>query len=167
MYDYYNYYGYSNPSYYTTNASPTDIAGIKGFMLGAGVFVWIILLALVILILIAKWQMFKKANVGGWEALIPIHSDIVELQLGKVTTAWWFLNLTIIIPFIGFIGPLFLLFWKSIAISKAFGKGTGFGVLLAFFPFVCYPILGFGSAQYVGTQNDQSTPTPTPITPAE
>ena len=161
----YDYSVYSDPSYYSnysSTVSPTDIASIQGFILGMGLFFWIVVLVLGLLILIAKWKMFKKANVDGWEALIPIHNGIVELQLGGIKTAWWFLNLLVFIPILGWIAPLILYFWKSIALSKAFGKGAGFGVLLAFFPFICYPILGFGSAQYVGPQNNQPTPTPTP-----
>lgn len=36
----------------------------------------------------------------------------------------------------------------GIEVAKAFGKGTGFGVGLALFSFVFYPLLGFGDAVY-------------------
>ena len=35
-------------------------------------------------------------------------------------------------------------------VAKNFGKGTGFGIGLAFLGFIFYPILGFGSATYQG-----------------
>ena len=38
----------------------------------------------------------------------------------------------------------------SVDIAKSFGKGTGFGIGLALLPFIFYPILGFGDAQYQG-----------------
>jgi hypothetical protein len=38
----------------------------------------------------------------------------------------------------------------AIALAEKFGKGAGFGIGLAFLPFIFYPILGFGSATYVG-----------------
>lgn len=151
-----NYY---NP-YYTTSssaaASNSDVAGIVAFILGLGILFWLIAIAVIILVLVARWKTFKKANINGWEALIPVHSDIVELQLGDVSTAIWFLNLIAICG----IGPIIFAFWKNIALAKAFGKGAGFGVLLTFFPFVCYPILGFGKAEYVGiNKNDTTTNT--------
>ena len=106
----------------------------------------LVMLAIGILLIVARWKVFKKANVPGWESLIPVHSDVVELQLGGIKTGWWFLNLIVICG----IGPIILTFWKSIALSKAFGKGTGFGILMVFFPYICYPILAFGKAEYVG-----------------
>ena len=138
-------------SYYTTSNVDTQqlanaLGSAFGAILGVGILFWLVAIALGILTIVAKWKVFKKANIPGWESLIPIHSDVVELQLGGIQTGWWFLNLIVICG----IGPLVIHFWKSIALAKAFGKGAGFGVLLALFPFVCYPILAFGSAEYVG-----------------
>ena len=47
-------------------------------------------------------------------------------------------------------------FWVilSISLAKSFGKDTGFGVATFFFSFITYPMMGMGSATYVG---------PTPI----
>lgn len=150
---YNNYYG---SSYYSTPPTTTTTSGEAGAIiatiLGLGIVFWLIVIALSILILVARWKVFKKAGVGGWESLIPVHSDIVELQLGGVQTYWWFLNLIVLCG----IGPIILAFWKNIALSKAFGKGTGFGVLLTFFPYVCYPILGFGKAEYVGPEKKET-----------
>jgi hypothetical protein len=41
----------------------------------------------------------------------------------------------------------------SIDVAKGFGKDVGFGIGLAFLPFIFYPILGFGSSQYQSQQN--------------
>jgi hypothetical protein len=44
-------------------------------------------------------------------------------------------------------------------LSKSFGKGAGFTVGMLFLPIIFYPILAFGSAQYVGPGgNAFSTP---------
>ena len=146
MYSSYNNY------YSSANDDVAGIGAIVATILGLGAMFWIIAIALLVLTYVAKWKLFKKANIDAWEALIPVHNDIVELKLSGVKTYWYFLNLIVLCG----IGPLVFLFWKSIALSKAFGKGTGFGVLLAFFPFVCYPILAFGSAQYVGPEANNS-----------
>jgi len=34
--------------------------------------------------------------------------------------------------------------------ARRFGKGTGFGIGLFFLPFVFFPLLAFGDAQYAG-----------------
>ena len=155
-------------SYYTTTAASkaASTAGTEEIVkaiLGIGVMFWIVLIAVAVLIYVAKWKVFKKANKDGWEALIPVHSDIIELQLGGIKTYWWFLNCIAVIPFLGwFLGwipMLILAFWKSIALAKAFGKGAGFGVLLALFPFVMYPILAWGSAEYIGPEGATVTTT--------
>lgn len=58
-------------------------------------------------------------------------------------------------------------------LAKAFGKSTGFGVLLVLLPFIGFPILAFGPAKYVGKKFVTATPKtdqtpPAPIdTPAQ
>jgi hypothetical protein len=148
---------YSTPYAASRAATPAGADGVVAAMLGMGVIFWIAVIALAILTVVAQWKVFKKANVDGWEALIPIHSTIVELQLGGVKTYWYFLNLIVICG----IGPIVFSFWKSIALAKAFGKGTGFGVLLALLPFVGYPILAWGNAEYVGPQTNETPKTTT------
>lgn len=147
-----SYYGSTYGSYGSSASSTAGVEGVLSAILGLGVFFWIVMIAAVVVVCVARWKVFKKANVDGWESLIPGHCDVVELQLGGMKTAWWFLNLVAICG----IGPIVFTFMKSIALAKAFGKGTGFGIILALFPFVGYPILAWGSAQYVG--NGVSTP---------
>ena len=55
---------------------------------------------------------------------------------------WWILLL--LIPFIGIVIAILV----TIEVAKNFGKGTGFGLGLAFLGFIFYPILGFGDAKY-------------------
>ena len=147
------YSSYYNTPTYSTTPSTGELAGIIGVILGFGIVFWIVCIALLVLTIIARWKVFKKANIDAWESLIPIHSDIVELQLGGVKTYWYFLNLVVICG----IGPIIFAFWKGIALAKAFGKGVGFGILLTILPFIGYPILAFGSAEYVGTQTNTAS----------
>ena|SRR5947209_15791732 len=103
----------------------------------------LIYLAIVVAEIAAVWRMFMKANEPGWAAIIPIYNTIVLLKLAG-RPAWWFLLL--LIPIVNLV-----LWWiVSQDLSKAFGRGTGFGVATFFFSFVTFPILGFGSDQYQG-----------------
>jgi hypothetical protein len=59
---------------------------------------------------------------------------------------WWFILM--LIPIVSIVIAIIV----AIDVAKAFGKGTGFGIGLAFLPFVFYPMLAFGDAQYGGAK---------------
>ena len=61
-----------------------------------------------------------------------------------------------LIPFVNFIIAIILL----IDLAKSFGKGVGFGIGLLLLPFIFFPILGFGSAQYQGPTAGGLAPAP-------
>lgn len=111
---------------------------------GGAVF-WLIYLIVVVFEIAAMWQLFQKAGESGWQAIIPIWNSIVLLKIAG-RPMWW-----IILWFVPFVN-IVIYFITMIDIAKAFGKGTGYGVLLALFPYVVVPMLGFGSAQYSGTR---------------
>jgi uncharacterized protein DUF5684 len=103
--------------------------------------VWVIDVVLSVLMIAAMWKVFTKAGQPGWGAIIPI----VNLYfLCKVAgrPGWWVLLMLICFPI------FFIII--CIDVAKRFGKGGGFAVGLIFLPFIFFPILGFGSAQYQG-----------------
>jgi hypothetical protein len=109
-----------------------------------GGFSSIIGLLVAVLVIAGMWKVFTKAGKPGWAAIIPIYREIVLLQIaGK--PLWWIVLL--LIPFVN-IGVAIMV---AISIAKAFGKGTGFALGLLFLSPIFIPILGFGSAHYVGT----------------
>lgn len=152
--DYYGYYSDYPSSNFNFSMGATDdfFSVLMGFLGGMFIMVVIIAIAAAILTVIGQWKVFKKAGVEGYISLIPIYNLIKEMRLGGLPIYWFFLIYCAVIPLIGWIGPLVLAFWKNINLAKSFGKGAGTGVLLTFFPFVMYPILGFGKAEYVGPQ---------------
>lgn len=143
-------------------------AFILTFLAGIA-FIIFLLFILSIVVYIAKWKLFKKAGKKAWESLIPIHSDIIEFELGGIETYWYFLNYVSLIPFlgwaIGWIPIIVLHLWKCINLAKSFGKSTGFGVLMAFIPYIGYPVLAFGSSQYIGPQTNTNNQGYTSHTP--
>jgi len=150
-----NTYSYYDDYYPNRYSEYDDIASGVGAVLAVlgSLFIFILIIGIAsIVALIAKWSVFKKANVDGWEALIPVHNEVVELKLAGIKTYWYFLNL-IVFPLA--VGPIILSFWRSIKLAHSFGKGTGFGIGLALLPVVFYPILAWGSAQYIGPQTEK------------
>ena len=51
-----------------------------------------------------------------------------------------------LIPIVNFIIAIIV----ALDLAKSFGRGTGFGIGLAFLSFIFAPILGFGSDTYNG-----------------
>lgn len=103
----------------------------------------IIPLLIIVALLAACWKIFSKAGQPGWAAIVPIYNFVVLLKIVN-RPIWWIILL--LIPFVGVIVAIIL----ALDMAKAFGKGAGFGIGLILLPFIFYPILGFGSAQYVG-----------------
>ena len=132
---------YSYDYGYTTTVDSTEALGI---LAGVGVVSWIISMAVCVVMIIAMWKIFKKAGKKGWEAIVPIYNIIVMFEISNIPV--W----QIVFYFIPF-ANIYIMFKQYIELAKKFGKSAGFGVSTAFFPFVCLPILGFGSAKYEGT----------------
>jgi len=111
-----------------------------GLMAAMGAFAFVYF-AIFLLIIISMWKIFTKAGKPGWAAIIPIYNCIVLLEIvGK--PLWWIILL--LIPFINIIIAIMV----THQLSLSFGQGVGMTLLLLFLPFVGYPMLAFGSAQY-------------------
>lgn len=98
----------------------------------------------IIILIVAGWRIFEKAGKPGWAFIIPIYNVIVLLEI--VGKPWWWLLLIIFVP----LGNIIWGIWTTNLLAKSFGKNEGFTVGLIFLPFIFYPILGFGNAQYNG-----------------
>ena len=103
--------------------------------------VWICYFAVIILWIAGMWKVFSKAGQPGWGVLIPIFNLYLMCKIAG-RPGWWVLLM--LIPFVNLI--IFIILYVDMA--KRFGKGVGFAIGLLFLPFIFFPILGFGSAQY-------------------
>jgi len=106
-------------------------------------FVFIMLLTLVtnVLMIVGLWKVFSKAGKPGWAAIIPVYSIIMLLEVAE-KPVWW--TIFFFIPVVN------IAFWviALVALSENFGKGGEFALGLVFLPFVFFPILGLGQAEY-------------------
>ncbi|NOZ23293.1 MAG: signal peptidase I [Planctomycetes bacterium] len=116
-----------------------------GGMAASGGIIAVIWLALFILIIASMWRVFTKAGQPGWGCIIPFYNIYLMLKIaGK--PGWWLL--LFFVPVVNLIISIVVI----IALANSFGKGVGFAVGLLLLPLIFYPILAFGSAQYIGPQ---------------
>ena len=100
-------------------------------------------LAILVVMVISGWVIFTKAGKPGWAAIVPIYNAIVLLEIiGR--PIWWIV--LFFIPLVSIVIAIIV----SLDLAKSFGKGSGFGVGLAFLGFIFAPILAFGDSKYVG-----------------
>ena len=109
----------------------------------------VIILAVMVVMIVAMWKIFEKAGQEGWKAIIPLYNIYILLKIvGK--PGWWLI--LFLIPLVNYI----FLIWTYNMLSKSFGKDEGFTVGLVLLGIVFFPILGFGSAVYLGPFGDKA-----------
>ena len=143
----------------TLNIEDALIASLGGFL----IIILIISIAIIVLEIIGKCKLFKKAGKQGWEAIIPFYSTWVLVEIAGL--AWWWM-LIIIAPTIinilkikdlttiSYLATIFGSFCCNYNISKKLHQDTSFAVLITLFPFILIPIIGF-SEKYKFDNNVQ------------
>jgi hypothetical protein len=118
-------------------------AGVAAGIMAIFAAMLIPILIIAVITIVGKWKVYEKAGKPGWAAIIPVYTWIVMLEIvGK--PIWW-----IFLFFIPCVNIIFMI-WTINLLSKSYGQSEGFTVGLVLLGFVFYPILGFGSYQYLG-----------------
>lgn len=108
---------------------------------GMGIGIIIVYLIILVLIIAGMWKVFQKAGKPGLAAIIPIHNIAVLLEIAG-RPLWWIILL--LIPLVNIV----VLIIVHIDLARKFGKGVGYAIGLLLLPFIFWPMLGFGDAQY-------------------
>lgn len=132
------------------------------------VTLYLLLLLPVILVVrvIGRWLLFRKAGTPGWQSLIPFLSTMKEYDLcwdGRIGLASRLLGVaSVTLRMFGYGGILSsaLLFGEfligvpqSMKLAKVFGKGKGTGILLVIFNRIGRLCLGLSKAKYLGKES--------------
>jgi hypothetical protein len=108
---------------------------------GLGVGVMLTYFAILAIWIVSQWRILEKGGKPGWACLIPIYGTLVHLDM--IRRPWWWI-LLMLVPFVNFY--IFFIYLNDL--SKGFGKSVGFTVGLIFLPFIFFPILAFGDADF-------------------
>ncbi|WP_298266625.1 DUF5684 domain-containing protein [Geobacter sp.] len=108
-------------------------------LFGTGFLVGMLLFA--VLLVASFWKVYEKAGEAGWKSLVPFYNLFILVKIaGKPW--WWFLLL--FVPLVNVAIGILL----HLALAARFGKGPLFGLGLALFGFVFFPILAFDKSVY-------------------
>ncbi len=125
----------------------------KDAMMGIGWFFWwlavvrmIVILALVVLMIISRWRVFKKAGLPGWGIFIPFYNRYLMFKLGGRSGRNF---LWILLP------PVFAIFMiiNAFKIAERFWKHWTYGLGIIFLKMIFIPILAFDDAEYIGKKS--------------
>jgi hypothetical protein len=106
--------------------------------------VLVVVLAIFALLIASFWRIFVKAGQPGWASVVPVYGSVKLLEIVN-KPLWWILLL--FIPIVNL--PISVI--VAYRVARVFGKGGWFTTGLVLLPFIFYPILAFGSAQYLNT----------------
>jgi hypothetical protein len=130
-----------------TDATAAVFGTLISLLLFAGLYVWTAL---------ALSAVFRKSGVEPWKAWVPVLNVVVLLQLAGLSP--WL----VILAFIPLVNVAFLVVYAIalFRINVAFGFGAGMTVLgVLLFP-VWASIVGWGSARWVGREQDAASRAP-------
>jgi hypothetical protein len=115
---------------------------------GIGPVEILVILFMGIFLIIWYWsiaEMCKKAGEPWWKGVIPVYNIYVLLEIAQIP-GW-----LMILFFIPIINSIFALYFVY-RLSKIFGYGIPFLLVLVLFPYIGFIWLGFGPSKYKGPQ---------------
>ncbi|WP_106816545.1 DUF5684 domain-containing protein [Microbacterium timonense] len=127
-----------------TDVTAAIFGSLISLLLVAGLYVWVAL---------ALSAVFGKSGVEPWKAWVPILNTVVVLQLAGLSP--WL----VILAFVPVLNIAFLILWvfALYRVNAAFGLGIGMTVLSVLLLPIWASIVGWGSARWVGREEDASS----------
>lgn len=118
-----------------------DAAGALGGMMACCGVSGLVVFAVLLISVVGAWKVFTKAGQPGWAAIVPIYNTyVLVVEIAKKDMTWFLLS--IFVPF-AVIVPL-------MDAAEKYGKSRAYGIGLLLLPFIFWPMLGFGDAEYQG-----------------
>ncbi len=144
-------------------------ANVAEILLASVAVIAVVSIVMYVLMVVAYWNIFKKAGEPGWKSIIPVYNSYILFKISWSTVIFWItlvigfvtgilVNMdntvaTVIVSLLSIV-TLVISIMQCYKLSKAFGHGVGFTLGLIFFSPIFMLILAFGSSQYVGKSNN-------------
>jgi len=100
----------------------------------------LISLACSVLWVVSLWKIFTKAGRPGWYSIVPFLNTWTLFEIAGISGFWS------VVP--GANGIFMIISYFNLA--ERFGKDKVYGIGLLFLPYVFFPMLAFGKANYIG-----------------
>ncbi len=102
---------------------------------------WLVEFVILAITVAGVMRVFSKGGAPGWAALVPVYNLVQLLRLSNLPLMPYLLLLFFPCVNVVLFGVI------HVHLAKRFGRGTAFGLGLAYLPFLFYPLLGFGEAR--------------------
>ena len=139
---------------------------VFAWLLGAGVWAFVLFILFYLLQIIAQWKLFTKAGEGGWKSLIPVYNYYTLFKITWSRTAFFVLAALLVgsalflqntdSGFCQVSGKIcsalasLVTIIETYKVSRAYGHGFPYFLGLFFLEPIFVMILGLGSSRYVG-----------------
>lgn len=97
-----------------------------------------------IAMIVGMCKVFTKMGEPWWKAIIPFYNMWILVEKITSNNIMWFIFL--FIPVLNIVAYFYIYY----RVPVTFGKGAVMGILSILFPYIVFPILGFGKSEYEG-----------------
>ena len=154
------------------NEMMTAIEAMDPEILAGGVLFFAVTIAAIVIFSVVRYllnaigysKMYRKAGEAGWKAFIPVYNTYNNYKISWTGKRFFFCAVLCVLitamshstmlslqlaAMIAGITLIVITIKQNIKMANLFGKGTGTGIALMFFPGITSMILGLGKAEYV------------------
>lgn len=131
------------------NPTPAETTTAIVFLLGMGLFIFIVMVLAYVISSLILSRIFKKAGVEQWIAWVPFYNSWKILELGDQQGFWAVLA---IIPVVNIVAAVFM-YIAMYNIGLKFGKKGWFVLLAIFIPIVWLAWLAFDRSKWNNNLN--------------
>ena len=139
---------------------------LAAVLAGSMLIIMVVALVWAVLMVVANWMIFSKADEGGWKALIPIYTQYIMYKISwspvmfavvmilSLVSGFLSSSDNSILAIVSMVASLASAVINgiilNIKLARSFGRGVGFILGLIFLNPIFMLILAFGSSQYQG-----------------
>lgn len=122
---------------------PPGFFEFMGAILAFYACIFFVSFLMTVVVMAGTWKAYAKAGEPGWAAIVPVYNIMIMARIAGKDEVQALLTL---IPVVGIVFYIMIL----IDFCKCFDVSPAYVIGLILLPYVFWPMLGFGSAGYLG-----------------